>query len=150
MVFFYCSSQHLKLRQYCFHTFPYSFFGVFAKLRKVIISLVMSVRPSARNNSALTGRIFMKFGIWTFFANVFLKFNFHCNRTRIKDNLHGNQCIFSIISRSVLLVMTNVSGKKTCRENQNSHFVFSNFFFFKSYLLWDIWKNINEGAGYKW
>ena len=33
-----------------------------------------------------------------------------------------------IISRSVLLRMRNVSDK-SCRENQNTHFVFSNFFF---------------------
>ena len=34
-----------------------------------------------------------------------------------------------IISRSVLLRMRNVSDR-SCRENQNAHFVFSNFFFF--------------------
>ena len=40
--------------------------GAFEKFRKAPISLVMSsssVRPSACNNSVLTGRIFMKFGI---------------------------------------------------------------------------------------
>jgi len=31
-----------------------------------------------------------------------------------------------IISRSVLLIMRNVSDK-SCTENQNTHFVFSNF-----------------------
>ena len=42
-----------------------------------------------------------------------------------------------IISRSFLLIMRNVSGK-SCRENQNTHFVFSNFFPpLKSYRLWD-------------
>jgi hypothetical protein len=35
----------------------------FAKLRKATISFVMSVRPSAWNNSAPTGRIFMKFDV---------------------------------------------------------------------------------------
>jgi hypothetical protein len=34
-------------------------------------------------------------------------------------------CTFLIISRSVLLRMRNVSDK-SCRENQNTHFVFSN------------------------
>ena len=34
---------------------------------------------------------------------------------------------FLIISRSVLLRMRNVSDK-SCRENQNTHFVFSNVF----------------------
>jgi hypothetical protein len=39
--------------------------GVFAKLRKATISFVISVsvRSSAWNNWAPTGRIFMKFGI---------------------------------------------------------------------------------------
>jgi hypothetical protein len=43
------------------------FVGAFAKLRKGTISFVMSIRPfvcpSAWNNSAPAGRIFMKFGI---------------------------------------------------------------------------------------
>jgi hypothetical protein len=34
-----------------------------------------------------------------------------------------------IISRSILLRMTNVSDK-SCRENQNAHFMLNNFFFF--------------------
>ena len=49
--------------------------GAFVKLQKATISFVMSVcfsvppsvRPSAWNNSALTGRILMKFRIWVFF-----------------------------------------------------------------------------------
>jgi hypothetical protein len=39
------------------------FLGTFAKLRKAILSFVMSVRPSVWTNSAPSGRIFMKFGI---------------------------------------------------------------------------------------
>ena len=37
------------------------FLGAFAKLLNAIISFVMSVCPSVWNNSAPTGRIFMKF-----------------------------------------------------------------------------------------
>jgi len=37
--------------------------GTFAKFRKVTISFVMSVRPSARNNSSPSSRIFIKFDI---------------------------------------------------------------------------------------
>jgi len=44
-----------------------SLLGAFEKLRKATISFVMFVRlsvcPSARNNSAPSGRIFMKFDI---------------------------------------------------------------------------------------
>ena len=52
------------------------FLGTFLKLRKAIISF-MSVCPSARNNSASTGRIFMKFDIWVFFENLSRIFKFH-------------------------------------------------------------------------
>jgi hypothetical protein len=41
-----------------------------------------------------------------------------------------------IISRAFLLRIRNVSYK-ICRENQNTHFMFSNFFFRKYCLLWD-------------
>jgi hypothetical protein len=53
------------------------FLGAFAKLRKAIISFVMSVCPSAWNNSAPTGWIFMKFDIWAFFENLSRKDEFH-------------------------------------------------------------------------
>jgi hypothetical protein len=40
---------------------------------------------------------------------------------------HEDRYTFMIISRSVLLRMRNVSDK-SCRENQNTHFVFGNTF----------------------
>ena len=46
------------------------FLAFFGKLRKATISFVMSVRLSAWNNSASTGRIYVKFGIWIFFENI--------------------------------------------------------------------------------
>ena len=49
-------------------------FGAFAKLRKATVSFVMSVRLSvclpARDNSASTGWVFMKFDIWAFFEKT--------------------------------------------------------------------------------
>ena len=47
------------------------------KLRKAIISFVMSVNLSAWNNSAPTGRIFMKLYIWVFFENLSRKLKYH-------------------------------------------------------------------------
>jgi predicted nucleic acid-binding Zn ribbon protein len=52
------------------------FLGAFPKLRKAAISF-MSVCLSAWNNSAFTGRIFVKFGIWVCFENLSRKFKFH-------------------------------------------------------------------------
>ena len=36
-------------------------------MQEATISFVMSVRLSIRNNSALTGRMFLKFDVWVFF-----------------------------------------------------------------------------------
>ena len=41
-----------------------------------------------------------------------------------------------VLSLSVLLGQRNIP-KKICRENQNTHFVFKNTFFLKSFHLWD-------------
>jgi len=62
-----------------------------------------------------------------FFENLSRKFKFLSNRTRIKGTLHEDPCTFFVISRAFLLRMRNVSDKH-CRENQNTYFVFSNFF----------------------
>ena len=55
--------------------------------------------------------------------------------TRIKSTLNKTQNIYFIISRSILLRMRNVSDK-SCIENQNTHFVFNNFFW-NPCRLWD-------------
>ena len=47
------------------------------KLRKAIISFVMSVCPFELNTSACTERIFTKFGFSVFFENLSRKFKFH-------------------------------------------------------------------------
>jgi len=56
-------------------------FGAFAKLRKVAISFVvsvcLSVRPSAWNNSHWGRGVFVKFYIWVFLENMSRKFYFH-------------------------------------------------------------------------
>ena len=133
-------------------TIPYYFefkrriLGAFAKLRKETIRFVIcpsfrsSVRPFLRpHNSAPTGRKYIKFDIIGFFENLFRKFKFHENRTTITGTLHEHQYTFSIISRSVLLTMKNVSDKQ-CRENQ-TRFVFSNIFFFENRAVYEIkWK----------
>jgi hypothetical protein len=52
-------------------------YGAFAKLRRATLSFVMSVRPSARNNSISAGWILMKFDVFAFFFwNMSRKFRF--------------------------------------------------------------------------
>jgi len=60
--------------------------------------------------------------------NLSGKVKFDENLTRITGTLHEElRYIFFVISRWIILRMRNVSDK-SCRENQNTHFVFSNFF----------------------
>jgi hypothetical protein len=108
------------------------------KLRKALISFIMSVCPFAWNNWAHTGRNFTKFYIWLFSENLTRKFKFHENLTRITGTLHEDQYTFLIVSHSVLLRMRNVSDK-ICRENQNTHFVFNNFLFWNHAFYEKMW-----------
>jgi hypothetical protein len=61
----------------------------------------------------------------------------------IKGTLYEEQCTFFIISRSIGLRMRNVSNKSR-REYQNTHFVFSNFFFENCAFYQIMWKNMVE------
>ena len=67
--------------------------------------------------------------IWylSFFRESVEKIQVSLNTTRITGTLIEDVLIFITISRSILLRMRNVSNK-SCRENQNTHFTFSNFF----------------------
>ena len=82
------------------------FLGTFAKLRKVTATFVMSVCPSVHlhgNNSAPTGRIFMKFDIRVFFENLSRKFKSHLNLTRITSTLHEDlHTFFSYLAQLLL------------------------------------------------
>jgi hypothetical protein len=53
-----------------------TFLGMFAKLQKVTINFVMSVRLFACSDSNPTGRIVIKFDIRVFFENMSRKFKF--------------------------------------------------------------------------
>ena len=54
---------------------------------------------------------------------------------------HENLGIFVIISLWFLFRMRNVSDK-SCRENQNTHFMFSNFFSQNCTVYEILWKNM--------
>jgi hypothetical protein len=72
------------------------------------------------------------------------KIKFNQNLTRLTYTVPEDQYIFMIISRSVLLRISNVSDK-ICGENQNTRFVFSNFFFSDNRVVYVIiWKSIVE------
>ena len=81
----------------------------------------------------------MKFGISLFFEKLSRKFRFNENRTRITDTLYEDRCTFLFVFHSVLLRIRNVSDK-ICRENQNTQFVFSIFFFENRAVYEILWK----------
>jgi len=104
--------------------------GAFTNLWKVTVGFVMSVcvhpcfRLSTWINSAPTRWIFMKFD-----GPVVLKNdeeNWSVIKIWITGALHEDQYTFLITSRTVLR-MRNISDK-SCRVNQNTHFIFTNFY----------------------
>jgi len=63
---------------------------------------------------------------------------------RITGILHEDQYTFSIIARSVLLRVNDISDK-SCRETRNTHFIFNNVFFLENRAVHEImWKNVVE------
>ena len=71
----------------------------------------------------------MKFDILVFFKNLWRKFKFYWNQTRITGTSHEDQYTFLIyltkffLEREILQI--------NCRENQNTHFMLNNLFFSK-------------------
>ena len=105
------------------------FFGAFAKLRKATISLVMSVCPH--------GTILLPMdGFWL--NLIFELFRKSVEKIQVslksdKNNWYFTLKVFTFMAISclILLKMRNISNKP-CRENQNTHFVSSHFFFFRN------------------
>ena len=62
-----------------------------------------------------------------YLENFWAKSKFNQNPTRVTSNLHEYICTVLIVAVFSLLIMVNVSHK-SCTENQNTHFVFGNFF----------------------
>ena len=78
------------------------------------------------NNSAPTGRIFIKFYIWIFCETLPENSSF-IKTDKSNGYLTRKICIFMIISCWILLTTRNVS-EKSSRENHNTHFMLSNIF----------------------
>jgi hypothetical protein len=85
----------------------------------------------------------MKLDIWNLFENLYRKFKFHENPTRIAGTLHEDVFTFMTISRWILLRIRNVLDQ-ICTENQTHALSLITFFPRKLCLLWD---NIKEFGG---
>jgi hypothetical protein len=100
----------------------------------------LSACPSTRKNLTPTGQIFVKFDL-SIFENLSRKLKVYLNLTRITGTWHEDKYTFLIISCSVLFRIKNISDE-TCRENQSTHFTFSNFSFENRAICEIIWKNV--------
>ena len=115
--------------------------GAFEKLRKAAINFVMTLRLSVPPSVHIEqlGSYWTDFHEILYF-NIFLKslekIQVPLKSDKNNGTLHEDRCAFLITSRWIILRMRNFSHK-ICRENQNTHFVFNNFFFRKWASLWD-------------
>jgi len=102
-----------------------------------------SVCPHGTTRLTLDG---FSWNLILYFENLSWKLKFHYKLRKINGTLQEDQhTFFFYLSRSILLRMRNVSDRN-CRENQNAHFVSSNFFFSFEYRAVDdvMWKNSEE------
>ena len=113
-----------------------------SKLLKATISF-MSVRQSSCNNSAPTGRIFMKFDIWVFLEKSVEKIQVALKSDKNNGYFTWTPMYIFTTSRSVLLRMRNISDKR-CRKNQNTLFCSRTFFFFFFRKLWPLWDDVEK------
>ena len=104
------------------------------------INFVMSVCSSVSPNG--TTRLPLDEFSWnlSIFRNSVEKIQVSFKSDKIKNTSHEDQHTFLIISRSFLLRTRNVSDE-SCGETRNTHFVFSNFLFRKS---WRLWVNVEQ------
>jgi hypothetical protein len=114
------------------------FLGLFMKLRRATISLIMSVCPSIHVEQ-LGSHWFSCHEILylsIFFESLFRKFNFHRNLTRIMGTLHEKKCTFLSYSAHFFLEWDMFQTKVV--EKIKTHFMFNNFFFPQNGRhLWD-------------
>ena len=120
-------SQSCQLTHYVTHFFQV--LGACSELRKATISFVPHPLLSASNNSAPTGRIFMKFHIWVFFDNLFRDSKFRWNMTRVTDIVRECHCtllrtaFFWAIKQRVVVISYRRFGTTYRSPLQGSRFL---------------------------
>jgi hypothetical protein len=112
------------------------------------LSVCLSLCSSSWNNSAPNGQIFMKFDFSSFWKSVH-KIQVSWKSTGMK-RISYEKRVFMIISHSILLRMRNVSHK-SCRENQNTHFVFNRCFSkIVLFMMRSCGKILYSQTGHRW
>jgi hypothetical protein len=109
------------------------FLGALAKLRKATINFDISVHLSVRLSVSMKQLGYH----WTYFNEIlYLRiFRISIEKFHILLNSDKNKGYFTWISRSVFYRISINSSwnekcfRQSCRENQNTHFMFNNLFF---------------------
>jgi hypothetical protein len=103
-----------------------SFLDALAKLRTVVVCFLMWVRRTVcMDQLGAHWMYFMKFDIWLIFASLSRTFRFHWYIKIVSDTYMKNNTHFFLSA----LLRARVILYKSCRENQNTNFMFNNFFF---------------------
>jgi len=92
-------------------------------LRKATVSFIMSVRPSVRvEHLGSHWTDFHEVLYWSIFAK------FYREKVSLNSDKNNRYCTWVVLVTSLWIrrVMRNVSDK-SCRDNQNTHFVFKNY-----------------------
>jgi hypothetical protein len=92
-----------------------------------VMTVCLSLHRPVWKISASTGHIFIQFDSWRFLENLSRKFVVHYILTRTTGTLREDLSTIVIISLSFLRRRRNISDK-SCRDNQNTHFILHNFF----------------------
>jgi hypothetical protein len=107
------------------HLYREPFLRAFPKFWRATVIFVKSVCPSIRMEQLGSHWTdFYEMWYMSFFSKMCRK---NSSATGLTGTLREDVFTFMTISRSVLLRMRNVLNK-SCRENQNTHFMFSIFF----------------------
>jgi hypothetical protein len=113
-----------------------SFLDISKKLRKVTICIIMSLSPSVYMEQLGSHWVDCNESWYlSIFQNPLEKNHVRLKWDKNKGYFTWRPVYIFIISCSVLFRMQNVLDG-SCRENQNTHFMFNNFFW-KLCRLWD-------------
>ena len=135
-IYFNLNAKTNKNSQCTFILYTDPFLYAFAKLRRATIIFVLcpSIHMEQLRSHWTDFHIIWHLNI---FDNMWRKFKFYQNLTRIRGSLLEDKGTYLSISRSFLLRMRNFSYK-SCRENQNRHFMFNNIFFFENRAFYEV------------
>ena len=99
---------------------------------------------TTRKNSATTGRIFIKSDIWVFFKICRYNWSLITIWREWRVLYMGTNVQFW--SYLVHFFLEWDVADKSCRESQNTHFMFNNVFFSENRVFYEIiWKNVERG-----